>query len=147
MNSQTGIECTDSGDSEVGFWVGLGPDGPWESFGSILPLSVVPKSLNQNTFAFEVVMRNGKKHATLRALAIILNDADIKLEVSICPAYISNSLTNVERGSTPLVTEEIFENQRYLPISGWGNKGSGFDSNDPGRWSTRDFSYSSKVLV
>lgn len=144
MNCQTRPESTGDDDSDVGFWVGLGPDGPWESFSSILPLSVVPKSLDKSPFAFEVLMRNGKKHAILRALAVIVNDADVRLEVSVCPAYISNSLMNVGKSSTPLVTEEIFENQRYQPISGWGNKSSGLHGTDPGHWSTRDFAHSSK---
>lgn len=140
-----GTESRVDDDSDVGFWVGLGADGPWEIFGSVLPLSVVPKSLDKNPFAFEVIMTNGKKHAVLRSLAVIVNDTDVKLEMSVCPVYISNSSMNVGKSSAPLVTEEIFENQRYQPISGWGNKSSGFHGDDLGRWSTRDFSRSSKV--
>ncbi|ONK67151.1 uncharacterized protein A4U43_C06F16540 [Asparagus officinalis] len=143
MNSQMGMASSVNDDGDVGFWIGLRPDGPWEKFGSTLPLSIVPKSLDRKPFAFEVVMRNGKKHATLRALAVVVNLADVKLEVSVCPAY-THSLMNQGRSATPLVMEEVFENQRYQPISGWGSRGSSFQGNDPGHWSTRDFSYSSK---
>nr|CAD1836498.1 unnamed protein product [Ananas comosus var. bracteatus] len=132
-------------DADVGFWIGLSPDGPWESFSSVLPQSIVPKSLNKNPFAFEVSVRNGKKHGVLRALALIANDANIKLEVSVCPAnMLSSPLSNLESGSSTTVIEEVFENQRYQPIAGWGNKSVGFRGNDLGRWSNRDFSYSSK---
>lgn len=145
MNIRRGIESATSTERDVGFCVGLSQDGPWESFDSVLPLSVVPKSLNKNPFAFEVVMRNGKRHAILRALAVIVNDANIKLEVSVCPAtMLSNPVLNMGLNSATTVTEEVFENQRYQPISGWGNKSSGSRGNDPGRWSTNDFSYSSK---
>lgn len=146
VNIQRGIESTTSTERDVGFCVGLGPDGPWESFDPVLALSVVPKSFDGNLFAFEVVMRNGKRHAILRALAIIVNDSDIKLEVSLCPAsMLSNPVPNMGPNSATIVTEEVFENQRYQPISGWGNKSSSYRGNDPGCWSTRDFSYSSKV--
>ncbi|XP_038986983.1 uncharacterized protein LOC103722332 isoform X2 [Phoenix dactylifera] len=145
VNIQRGIESTTSTERDVGFCVGLGPDGPWESFDSVLALSVAPKSLDRNPFAFEVVMRNGKRHAILRALAVIVNDSDIKLEVSLCLAtMLSDPVQNMGPNSSTTVTEEVFENQRYQPISGWGNKSFGSRGNDPGRWSTRDFSYSSK---
>ncbi|XP_073012998.1 uncharacterized protein [Typha latifolia] len=131
-------------DRDVGFWVGLSPDGPWENFSSVLPLTVVPKSINKNPLAFEVTMRNNKKHATLRALAVIANDSDVILQVSVCPATVLGSpLVNLETNSSTTVIEEIFENQRYQPISGWGNKSAASRVNDPGRWSNRDFSYSS----
>ncbi|XP_077211040.1 calcium-dependent lipid-binding family protein isoform X2 [Tasmannia lanceolata] len=146
LNFQREMESTTSSDREVGFWVGLHPEGPWESFRSLLPLSVVPRTLNETFFAFEVVMKNGKKHAIFRALAVVVNDADVTLEISVCPAALLDirTLPNSEPNSCAIVTEEIFENQRYQPISGWGNKWTGFLGNDPGHWSTRDFSYSSK---
>ncbi|XP_058093613.1 uncharacterized protein LOC131239768 [Magnolia sinica] len=146
VNFQREMESTKATDSGVGFWVGLDPEGPWESFRSLLPLSVVPKTLNENFFALEVIMKNGRKHAILRGLAVVVNDADVPLEVSACPASMldSHAFPISETNNCAVVTEEIFENQRYQPISGWGNKWPGFRGNDPGRWSTRDFSYSSK---
>ncbi|PKU71895.1 hypothetical protein MA16_Dca021733 [Dendrobium catenatum] len=143
MNFQKSIQSAILVDRDVGFWVGLGPDGPWETFSSVLPLSVVPKSLDGNPFAFEVLMRNGRKHALLRALAVIKNETDIKVEVSLCPSSMLNSpILNEGRENPAVELEEIFENQRYQPISGWRNL-SNFHG-DPEHWSTRDFSYSSK---
>lgn len=143
MNSLRGLQSTIASDRDVGFWVGLGPEGPWERFSSVLPLSVIPKSLDRNPFAFEVLMKNGRKHAILRALAVIKNETDIKVEVCLCSSsMLSRSLLNRGKDNPPVVSEEVFENQHYQPISGWGNK-SNFPG-DPGHWSTRDFSYSSK---
>lgn len=147
VNLQKEMESLKSIDRDVGFWVGLGPEGPWESFRSMLTLSVVPKTLNENFLALEVVMKNGKKHAIFRTLGVVVNDSGVPLQVSVCPSSMLESQTPLisETSNRNMVMEEIFENQRYQPISGWGNKWPGFRGNDTGRWSTRDFSYSSKV--
>ena len=133
---------------EICLMVGLSPEGPWMSISSVLPLSTIPKELN-GTFGVEVVMQKGQKHAILRSLFSIVNNTDITLEVCVCPLSLLNS-TDVQLSSDtnrPVVeTEEIFENQRYNPLLGWGNKRPGLlMSNDPGRWSINDYSYSSKV--
>ncbi|XP_059076567.1 uncharacterized protein LOC131042467 isoform X2 [Cryptomeria japonica] len=131
---------------EVGLWIGLSRDGPWTSFRSILPLSTIPKQLNE-TFGFEVVMKQGQKHAILRSLVTIVNDTDISIQVCVCPHSLLNSPDVRPNSDTrpAVITEEIFENQRYNPLSGWGNKWNSFGaSTDPGRWSTNDYSYSSK---
>lgn len=87
-------------------------------------------------------MRNGKKHAIFRGLATVVNDSDVNLDILVCHV----SKIQDSGSSTPnIVVEEIFENQRYHPISGWGNKWPGFQGSDPACWSTRDFSCSSKV--
>lgn len=110
------------------------------------PLSIIPKSLNNNHFAFEVTMRNGKKHATLRSLAVIANDSDIKLEVSVCPVNMLNSsVLNTRSTSSISAIDEVFENQWYRPITGWGTNPSNDHGNDLRQWSTRDCSYSAKV--
>uniref|UniRef100_A0ACD5YZI2 Uncharacterized protein n=1 Tax=Avena sativa TaxID=4498 RepID=A0ACD5YZI2_AVESA len=133
--------------AEGGFWVGLTPDGPWESFTAVLPVSIIPKSLNNNHFAFEITMRNGKKHATLRALAIIANDSDMELEVSVCPVNkISSSMLNSGSTSSTNTVDEVFENQWYRPISGWTSNYSSDHGIELGQWSTRDCSYSSKAF-
>lgn len=132
---------------DVGFWVGLGPEGAWECFRSLLPLSVVPKTLKDEFVALEVVMKNGKKHAVFRGLATVVNDSDVKLDVSICHvSKIHSQDSSFESNNHNDVAEEIFENQRFQSVSGLGNKWPGFRNNDPERWSTRDFSYSSKDL-
>ncbi|XP_078179744.1 uncharacterized protein LOC144573852 isoform X2 [Carex rostrata] len=144
FNTEKGHKNND--DKEIGFLIGLTHNGPWVSFGSVLSLSVVPKSLNDNHFAFDVSLRDGMKYATLRSLAVVSNDSDVKLEVSVCPFGLISSLQSPSyesSGSTSIV-EEVFENQRYQPISGWGNKLSSQHGNESWNWSNRDFSHLSK---
>lgn len=144
---KTGVKLTEDAeneggsDNDVGFWVGAAPKGAWECIRSLLPLSVVPKSLEDDFIALEVVMKNGKKHAVLRSLVAVMNDSDVKLEIVVCSLSSIQGSSNSSSTSNTLV-EEVFENQRYHPISGWGSS----QNTDPGRWSTRDFSYTSKVF-
>ncbi|PON64877.1 Phosphatidylinositol-4, 5-bisphosphate phosphodiesterase gamma [Parasponia andersonii] len=123
---------------DTGFWVGLSPQGTWESIRSLLPLSVVPKLLQNDFIAMEVVMKNGRKHAVFRSLATLVNESNVNLDISISHLSPNSGTSNSS------VVEEIFQNQRCQPSSGWGNNWSGFGSVEPGPWSTRDFSDSSK---
>ncbi|KAK4405432.1 putative vacuolar protein sorting-associated protein 13A [Sesamum angolense] len=131
-------------DGDMGFWVALGPDGPWHGFRSLLPLSVITRKLEDDFVALEVSMKNGKKHAVFRGFSTTTNDSDIKLDISICHISVING-NDVSSGisSNNIVVEEIFENQQYHPASGWGKNEYGSPDKEPGRWSTRDFSYSS----
>lgn len=133
-------------DRDIGFWVGLDPEGEWESIRSLLPLSVVPKLLQNEFIAMEVVMKNGQKHAIFRGLATVVNDSDIRLNIASCEASLSHHADH-SRGasSNETAVEEVFQNQYYQPTSGWGNKWPSSNHESPCHWSTRDFSYSSKV--
>lgn len=126
-------------EADMGFWVALGPEGPWDGFRSSLPLSVITRKLKDDFVALEVSMKNGKKHAIFRGLASVTNDSDISLNISTCHASVIYDSSRTSRSN--VVVEEIFENQQYHPVSGWGNDGN----NGPRRWSTRDFSFSSRV--
>ncbi|KAL6576075.1 hypothetical protein OROHE_000546 [Orobanche hederae] len=132
-------------DEDMGFWIGLGPEGPWDGFRSLLPLSVVPRKLKDEFVALEVSLKDGKKHAVFRGLAMVTNESDIELKISTCPVsmLIGHDMSSCV-SSNNTITEEIFENHQYHPVSGWGNNEYGSLGKDPGRWSTRDFSYSSK---
>ncbi|XP_012842600.1 PREDICTED: uncharacterized protein LOC105962815 isoform X1 [Erythranthe guttata] len=135
----------DDVDEDMGFWVALGPEGPWDGFRSLLPLSVITMKLQNDFVALEVSMKDGKKHAVFRGLATVTNDSDIQLNISTCHVSLVNGhdiSSSVSRNN--IVIEEMFENQQYHPGSGWGNNEYGSRDKDPGRWSTRDFSYSSK---
>ncbi|KAF6156505.1 hypothetical protein GIB67_011306 [Kingdonia uniflora] len=145
-NFQRDIESGKKIFRDMGFFVAFGPEGPWESFRSFLPLSIVPKKMKESFIAMEVTMKNGKKHAIFRGFAIVINDSDAKFDMCLCPLSMVHSHTFLtsEAGHQTVAEEEVFENQRYQPISGWGNKWPGFRGNDPAHWSTGDFSYSSK---
>ncbi|CAN6447305.1 unnamed protein product [Victoria cruziana] len=134
-------------DSDVGFWVALAPEGPWTSFRRLLPLGSTPKEFNGDFFAFDVAMKKGKKHVTFRSLATVVNDTNLDLEICICPLALVDdvsSISTLDTNKNSAVTEEIFENQRYQPVSGWTSKWHGSSRNDPGPWSSRDYSQSSK---
>uniref|UniRef100_A0A1J3IH98 Putative vacuolar protein sorting-associated protein 13A n=1 Tax=Noccaea caerulescens TaxID=107243 RepID=A0A1J3IH98_NOCCA len=82
-NTLRNIESKNFVDGDTGFWIGVRPDDSWHSIRSLLPLSVAPKSLENDFIAMEVSMRNGRKHATFRCLATVVNDSDVNLEISI----------------------------------------------------------------
>ncbi|XP_052204938.1 uncharacterized protein LOC127809843 isoform X2 [Diospyros lotus] len=90
-NFQSSTQTGNDADRDVGFWVGLGPEGEWESFRSLLPLSVITRRLKDDFVAMEVVMRNGKKHVIFRGLATVTNDSDVKLDISASPVSIINN--------------------------------------------------------
>lgn len=84
-NLQRDVESESDIDRDVGFWFGLHPEGVMNSVKSLLPISVVPKSLDNDLIAMEVLVKNGKKHAIFRGLVAVVNDSDVKLDVSLCP--------------------------------------------------------------
>nr|GEV02157.1 vacuolar protein sorting-associated protein 62 [Tanacetum cinerariifolium] len=135
-NLQSTVEEKDS-DNDVGFWVGLDPEGVWESFRSFLPLSVIARKMVDDFIAMEVVMKDGKKHAILRGLATVANDTNVKLDINVSSVSVGMN-QNVDNNKA---TEEIFENQRHVAFFGWGKRPS-FRGNEPGRWSNRNLSYS-----
>ncbi|KAE8735934.1 hypothetical protein F3Y22_tig00000313pilonHSYRG00021 [Hibiscus syriacus] len=139
-NFERNTESKDASDKDIGFWVRLGSEGSWESIRSLLPLSVVPKSFQSEFIAMEVVVKNGKKHAIFRGLATVVNESDVNLDIAVCRV---SMLQDSGSSARKIMVEEIFENQRYHPISGWG-KWSGSQGSDPECWSTKDFSCSSK---
>ncbi|TKY54291.1 Vacuolar protein sorting-associated protein 13C [Spatholobus suberectus] len=142
-NLQNDMESENVGDRDIGFWVGLGPESEWKSIRSLLPLSVAPISLQNEYIGMEVVMKNGKKHVIFRGLVTVVNDSDVILNVLTCHAS-HGCDPSLGVNSSNMVTEEVFQNQYYQPSSGWGNNWPGVHNDNPGHWSTRDFSYSSK---
>ncbi|KEH32375.1 calcium-dependent lipid-binding-like protein [Medicago truncatula] len=143
VNLQKELESENTSTRDIGFWVGLDPEGEWESIRSLLPLSVAPKSLQNEYIGMEVVMKNGKKHVILRGLVAVLNDSDVMLNISTCLASFGHD-PSLGTHTSNTVVEEVFQNQYYQLSSGWGNNWPGVHPDNPGHWSTRDFSYSSK---
>ncbi|KAI5061209.1 hypothetical protein GOP47_0023714 [Adiantum capillus-veneris] len=134
---------------ESALLLGLSSSGPWSSIRSLLALGPVPIHVPSGYMALEVAMQDGKKMATLRSLVTLSNDTDSALEVCACPISLLNSPDDalLRRSNEPVVeVEEIFENQRYQPLAGWGSKWPGhFLPTDPGRWSSRDNKRTSKA--
>lgn len=146
VNLQKELESENTSTRDIGFWVGLDPEGEWESIRSLLPLSVAPKSLQNEYIGMEVVMKNGKKHVILRGLVAVVNDSDVMLNISTFLASFGHD-PSLGTHTSNTVVEEVFQNQYYQLSSGWGNNWPGVHPDNPGHWSTRDFSYSSKVRI
>jgi hypothetical protein len=136
---------------DIGFLIGLSSSGPWTHVRSVLPLGKTPIKLANGHVALEVHLSDGQKRATLRSLVSIINQTDAAVEICVCPL----SLISVQHGTSALIddepiviVEEIFENQRYQILVGWGSKWPGhFLPTDPRRWSTRDTQTSSQSRV
>ncbi|CAK9187594.1 unnamed protein product [Ilex paraguariensis] len=94
-------------DRDAGFWVGLSPEGRWESFRSFIPLSVITKTLEDDFIAMEVVMKNGKKHAIFRGLATVANDSDVKLDIFLCHISMVQQVTERHRTNSDNVVVAI----------------------------------------
>ncbi|KAK7348007.1 hypothetical protein VNO80_22555 [Phaseolus coccineus] len=142
-NLQNDMESENDADRDIGFWLGLSLESEWVSIRALLPLSVTPVSLQKQYIGMEVVMKNGKKHVIFRGLVTVVNDSDVIL--NIMTSHASHSIgPSLGVNSSNTVTEEVFQNQYYQPSTGWGNNWPGVHNYNPGHWSTRDFSNSSK---
>lgn len=134
---------------DIGLWLALSSEGPWTGLRSVLPATTVPKEIGRRPLAVEVTMQQNQKCVKLRSLMMILNHTDMALDICLCPFPLLNipegSSRNSE-GKLSTVIEEIFENQRYQPLAGWGSKWPGHMlPGDPSRWSNRDYSKTQPV--
>ncbi|KAL3679175.1 hypothetical protein R1sor_022131 [Riccia sorocarpa] len=133
--------------SDIGLWLSANSEGPWTGLRSVLTLGTVPRQIGEQHLAVEVTMQQGLKHVKVRSLVMVVNKTDIELSVCICPLSLLNTPDGGRSAGDELdvVTEEIFENQRFQPLAGWGSKWPGhLMPTDPGRWSSRDYSVSSQ---
>lgn len=133
--------------------VGPSNDGPWTSVGLNYALGPAPWFIGNDAVASEIVLDSGVKHLFIRSLVVVQNDADFTIEVSLLPKPIVGKagiqLESEFEHQPPdegVIVEEVFENERYQPISGWGSSWPGhLLPTDPGHWSKRDFTNSSEV--
>lgn len=134
---------------DIGLWLSISPQGPWTGLRSVLPATTVPKDIGRRPVAVEVSMQQNQKCVKLRSLIMVFNNTDIPLDVCLCPFPLLNTPEwNTKNSETApsTVMEEIFENQRYQPLAGWGSKWPGHMlPGDPSRWSNRDYSKTSSV--
>lgn len=130
--------------ADIGVWFAVNPQGPWTGLRSVLPVSTLLKEIGKRHLAVEVSMQQNLKAVKLRSLTIVVNNTDMALDVCLCPYSLLNS---DNQQSTAI--EEVFENQRYQPLAGgWGSKWPGhLMPNDPCRWSNRDYSIKSQVIL
>eukprot|EP00271_Cylindrocystis_brebissonii_P008358 TRINITY_DN2254_c0_g1_i1.p1 TRINITY_DN2254_c0_g1~~TRINITY_DN2254_c0_g1_i1.p1 ORF type:complete len:1958 (-),score=356.45 TRINITY_DN2254_c0_g1_i1:258-5252(-) len=86
--------------------------------------------------------RPGPKCITLRSLAVLNNSTDAELDVCLCPRDLlgSDDSTTVESREV-----EMYENQRYQALLGWGSTGYLLPS-DPPRYTDQDLANASQEL-
>eukprot|EP00897_Mesotaenium_endlicherianum_P008373 jgi/Mesen1/7564/ME000392S06833 len=108
--------------------------GPWAALRSVAAVMTVTMHVGGRPLALESGARGGLKYVALRSLAVLQNCTDVPLEVCVCP----RALVGVEDGgSCAARVDEVYENQRYQPLMGWGSAGYLMPS-DPSRFSSLD---------
>ncbi|KAK9908805.1 hypothetical protein WJX75_003140 [Coccomyxa subellipsoidea] len=112
--------------------------------------SVVPVRMRGAVVALESSFQGGVKREVLRSLCQLVNDTQLRLEVALVgdSSRSRSSSASSSRGfgrqesmresQSDAKEEEIFENERFLPIKGWGNS----LPTERKRYSTRDGSQS-----
>ncbi|PTQ34792.1 hypothetical protein MARPO_0076s0036 [Marchantia polymorpha] len=125
--SASGFQKKEVLGSDMGLWFSSNSEGPWTGLRSALTLGTVPKQIGDQHLAVEVTMQQGLKHVKVRSLVMVVNKTDIELDVCICPLSRLNTPDGGRSAADELdlVVEEVFENQRFQPLGGWGSKWPG----------------------
>eukprot|EP00850_Spirogloea_muscicola_P018627 SM000173S02996 [mRNA] locus=s173:28246:52241:- [translate_table: standard] len=135
------------------------PEGPWTGIRWLQSTGtrIVPRRVGQRGLAVEVLSLSSERlgagtHARLRSLATLVNNCAVPLEARCWPRALLDEAgpasEAAQRGSTTLMAEEVFENQRYQPVAGWGSSWPGhLLPMDPPRWTSADGSKSSREFV
>jgi vacuolar protein sorting-associated protein 13A/C len=134
--------------SDIGLWFSSNSEGPWTGMRSVLTLGTFPRQVCDQTLAVEVSLQQGSKQVNVRSLVTVVNNTDMSIAMCICPFSRLNTPDGGKTGTDEpdVALEEVFENQRFQPVAGWGSKWPGhLMPTDPGRWSSRDLTSSSQV--
>lgn len=145
-----GLPKTEVDRSDIGLWFSSNSEGPWTGLRSVLTLGTFPRQIGEQSLAVEVSLQQGSKQVKLRSLVTVANNTDMSLTVCICPFSRLNTPDGGKTSSDEpdIALEEVFENQRFQPLGGWGSKWPGhLMPTDPGRWSSGDLSSSSQVSL
>ncbi|XP_024524741.1 uncharacterized protein LOC9654875 isoform X2 [Selaginella moellendorffii] len=120
--------------------VGSSPDGPWTKLCLTLASRSSYLKIGSEAAASELGVIGGVKHLTVRSLVRLQNNTSVTMEVSLFPHS-----ANQDSQENDTISEEVFENERFQPMLGWGSSWPGhLLPLDPGRWSKRDLSGSSQ---
>ncbi|CAM6102066.1 unnamed protein product [Calypogeia fissa] len=146
----SGLQKEEGDRSDIGLWFSSNSEGPWTGMRSVLTLGTFPRQIGEQSVAVEVSLQQGSKHVKLRSLVTVVNNTDMSLAVCICPFSRLNTPDGGKSATDEpdVALEEVFENQRFQPLGGWGSKWPGhLMPTDPGRWSSRDLSSSSQDFI
>ncbi|GJP54206.1 hypothetical protein CLOM_g13301 [Closterium sp. NIES-68] len=113
-------------------------DGEWCCVRSMAGVMTVALAVEGRPVAAELGVRGGLKCITLRSLVILKNATDAPVDVCVCPFVL---LDFADEEAAEEVEEEMYENQRYQPMMGWGSLWPGhLMPGDPARFSALDLS-------
>ncbi|GBG70050.1 hypothetical protein CBR_g4878 [Chara braunii] len=123
--------------------------GPWTGFKSNFAFTTIAKTVNGVNLAVFVQHKQTYKCLEFRSLAVLQNSCNIPLDVSLCHRWLAEADDKeIESKPGEEVEEEMFENQRYSLLGGWGSKWPGhLLPTDPGRFSNRDNSRYSQTML
>eukprot|EP00850_Spirogloea_muscicola_P002380 SM000009S23509 [mRNA] locus=s9:423530:451441:+ [translate_table: standard] len=155
---QEEVESNASGDEPGTIQVGYQETGPWVKIGSMYSQGAVPWVIGEEQVASETKVERGVKHLVVRSLVVVVNETDLPIAVCLCPrSLLCSDLVGQNDGNSggarssqwqTVVLEEVFENQRYQPVAGWGSSWPGhLFLTDPKRWSDRSFKQSSQEFL
>ncbi|CAI5962204.1 unnamed protein product [Closterium sp. NIES-65] len=120
------------------------PDGEWCWVRSMAGIMTLALALEGRPVAAELGVRGGLKCVTLRSLVLLRNATDAPVDVCVCPFVL---LDFADEDAEEEVEEEMYENQRYQPMLGWGSLWPGhFMPGDPARFSALDLSHACQDL-
>ncbi|XP_057872719.2 uncharacterized protein LOC131078906 isoform X2 [Cryptomeria japonica] len=133
----------------------IGPtkEGPWTTVSLNYSTSTTCWRMGHVMVASEVSLKGSNKYVIIRSLVSVLNQTDFAIDLHISPESLNYKLgyvtghdyDNEQQTSDNFIWDEVFENERYNPLLGWGSSFPGhLLPSDPGHWSIRDDSYSSQ---
>lgn len=128
-------------------------EGPWTTVNLNYAASAVCWRMGHDSIAREVSVKGSDKYVIIRSLVSVLNQTDFSIELCLFSESSNSQLEDSndhcqghgQQISDNFSQDEIFENEKYHPLLGWGSSCPGHLSpSDPGHWSMRDDSYSSQ---
>lgn len=126
-------------------------EGPWTTVNLTSAASAVCWRMENDSIAREVSVKGSNKYVIIRSLVSVLNQTDFSIELCLFSESSNSQVENSndhwqcdeQQISDNIAQDEVFENEKYHPLLGWGSSFPGHLSpSDPGRWSMRDDSSS-----
>ena len=100
--------------------VAFSPDGPWKTIHENASNTSQVVVGSSSRCIFSSVAPNSY---VFKSAASFYNNTVNTIELCVCPSGMHpDDATNAQRKKSKLVIEEIFENQRFVPLAGWSSK-------------------------
>ena len=116
----------------------------WIQIGLNYAASATCWRLCDDTISTETDVNDMEKQLVFRSLAVVKNATDFPLDLALSSKGCEKQIPPCDQVTSKM--EEVYENERYQPILGWGSTWPGhLLPTDPQHWSKRDGSCSTKV--